>query len=195
MSLLEQIVQLDKYITLWINGLPSVWSDPFWWAFSDKAFWYPLYFAILVFLIWKLGWKRGLLVALTVVLTVVCLDQFSNVIKNGVARFRPCFDPWMNANGLRLPYGVSGGKYGFFSAHAGNSFGFAMASYLGLKWFAKDNTARYYGWGIFLWATLVSVSRLVMGAHYMGDITVGAIVGAAFGAAWAWIAQKIASKI
>ncbi len=189
MNLLEQIVELDQHITLWFNGLPSVWSDPFWWAFSDKVFWIPFYLLILAFLIWKLGWKRGLAVALTVVLTVVCLDQFSNLIKNSVARVRPCYNDWMVTEGLRLPYGIVGGKYGFFSAHAGNSFGFAMASYLGLKHYAGH--ARIYGWIIFTWALLVSVSRMVMGAHFLGDITVGALVGMCFGAAWAWIGRKV----
>ena len=173
MNLLEQIVELDQHITLWFNGLPSVWSDPFWWAFSDKVFWIPFYLLILAFLIWKLGWKRGLAVALTVVLTVVCLDQFSNLIKNSVARVRPCYNDWMVTEGLRLPYGIVGGKYGFFSAHAGNSFGFAMASYLGLKHYAGH------------------ASRMVMGAHFLGDITVGALVGMCFGAAWAWIGRKV----
>ena len=91
MSLLEQIVQLDERITLWINGLPSVNSDPFWWALSDTKFWIPFYIVVLAFLIWKLGWKKGLIVALTVVLAVTCLDQFSNLIKNGVGRVRPCY--------------------------------------------------------------------------------------------------------
>lgn len=191
MSLLEQIVQLDERITLWINGLPSVNSDPFWWALSDTKFWIPFYIAVLAFLIWKLGWKKGLIVALTVVLAVTCLDQFSNLIKNGVGRVRPCYNDWMNANGLRLPYGIVGGKFGFFSAHAGNTFAFAMASYLGLKWYSTENTAKIYGWCVFTWAAFVSVSRLVMGAHFLGDITVGAMVGMCFGAAWAWIARKV----
>ena len=191
MNVLEQIVQLDREITLWINGLPSVQSDPFWWALSDTNFWIPFYIAILIFLIWKLGWKRGLLIALTVVLTVVCVDQFANLIKNSVCRWRPCFDDWMVANGVRIPYGVLGGKYGFFSAHAGNTFGFAMASYLGLKWRLPSHNARIYGYGIFTWATLVAVSRLIMAAHFLGDITVGALVGMCFGAAIAWLGRKI----
>ena len=115
----------------------------------------------------------------------------SNLIKNGVGRVRPCYNDWMNANGLRLPYGIVGGKFGFFSAHAGNTFAFAMASYLGLKWYSTGNTAKIYGWCVFTWAAFVSVSRLVMGAHFLGDITVGAMVGMCFGAAWAWIARKV----
>lgn len=185
------IVQMDRSISLWINGIPSAGSDLFWWALSDVGFWIPAYLAVLALLIWKLGWKRGLTIALTVVLTVVCVDQLANLVKSGVARWRPCYDEWMVAGGIRLPYGQAGSKFGFFSAHAGNSFGFATASYLGLKWRLPGRTARFYGYGVFLWATLVSVSRIIMGAHFLGDITVGALVGVGVGAAWAWAGRRL----
>lgn len=191
----ESIVQLDKDITLWINNLSATWNDAFWWALSDIGFWIPMYIAIAAFALWKLGWKKGLAVILSAVLTLILIDQGSNLVKSSVARLRPCYDTWMVNNGLRLPYGIlSSGKFGFFSAHAGNTFGFAIVSYLGLKWNTPQSRFWPYGVFIFLWAVFVSFSRLMMGAHFLGDILVGSVVGLAVGWFCAFLARRIVVK-
>ena len=157
--------------------------------------WFPVYIAIGIFALWKLGWKRGLALILTVALSVVVIDQGDNLVKATVARLRPCYDHWMNCNGLRLPYGLpSSGKYGFFSAHASNSFGFAIVTYLGFKWYKPESNFRIYGWIVFIWAALMSLSRIIMGAHYLGDITVGMLAGLGIGGLFAVLARKIVVK-
>ena len=192
MNLFESIVQLDKSITLWLNNLSEPWNDGFWWVLSDVHTWFPVYAVLAVFMIWRLGWKRGLAVILSVLLTIVLVDQGSNLVKNSVARLRPSYDAWMVCNGLRLPYGIlSTGQYGFFSAHAGNTFGFAIASYLGLKWHRPERYVRIFGVCIFLWASLVSVSRIMMGAHFLGDILAGSVVGLGIGLLCAFLARKV----
>lgn len=159
---------------------------------SDVNTWIPVYIVIGIFALWKLGWKKGLAVILSVILTVVLVDQGSNLVKYNIARLRPCFDDWMMCNGLRLPYGIlSTGKYGFFSAHAGNTFGFAIASYLGLKWHRPESHFGFYGVCIMIWASFVSISRIMMGAHFMGDILAGSIVGLGIGLLCAFLARKI----
>ena len=88
-----------------------------------------------------------------------------------------------------------GGFFGFFSSHAGNCFGFALTSWLGFRWNDPSGKKyRAYGWGVFCWAALVSLSRVMMAAHYIGDILVGALFGLAVGfavaAATRWIMVK-----
>ena len=183
MNLFDSIVQLDKAATLWINNLSSSWNDAFWATLSEVTIWFPVYVLIFVFIFWKLGWKKGLAVLLTLALTILIVDQGSNLIKASVGRFRPLYDDWMVNNGLRLPYGFyPAGYFGFYSSHASNTIGFATVTYLGLKWFRPQSDWRIYGWVVYIWAVLVCISRIMMGAHFLGDVTVGALVG--FGVAY-----------
>ena len=195
MNVWDTIVRWDKSATLWLNNLSDPSTDGFWWVLSDVGTWVPVYIVIAILMIWRLGWKKGLGVVLSVVLTVLLVDQGANLVKSSVARFRPCYDSWMIMEGLRLPYGIlSTGKYGFFSAHAGNCFGFAMASYLGLHWYRQGRMASVYGACVFCWATLVSISRILMGAHFLGDVITGAVVGLGIGFLCAWLAKIIVTK-
>ena len=169
--------QADKTATLAINSLHSPATDIIWQTFSDKEIWYPLYFIVLVFLFARLGWKKALAVTLSCVLTIVVCDQLANFTKEFFGRLRPCFDEYMLSSGLHEIGGKS--EYynlGFYSAHAANSFGFAISSWLG---FRNDSRLRYrgYGWGICIWAFLVSLSRIFAGQHFLGDIIVGTAVG------------------
>lgn len=194
----QNIHQLDQQVTLAINSWNSAITDPIWAFFSMKLVWVPLYIAILALIIWKLGWKKGGLLILGTVLTIVFCDQFSNLIKHAVARIRPLNDEFMVAAGLNIL--ERGGGYSFFSAHSANSFGLAGCTWLGLKYGLAGSTApadakllKWYGWGMFIWAALVSISRIFVGKHYLGDVIVGIIVGAVFGLVMGWISSK-ASK-
>lgn len=192
---MEGIEQIDRIVTLWLNNLPGAWMDPFWALMSHIRIWFPFYALFMLYALWKLGWKRGLAVVLSIVITIVCIDQFANLIKVSVGRLRPCYDAWMINNGLRLPYGMQEYyKFGFFSAHAANSFGFAAVSYLGLKWNKPQSDFRPWGWFVFIWASCMSISRVMMGAHFLGDVLVGVLVGLFLGWLWAKIARQIVVK-
>lgn len=201
----QNIHHLDQQISLTINSWNSSISDPIWAFLSMKLVWVPLYAAILALIIWKLGWKKGGILILGAVLTIVFCDQFANMIKNSVARIRPLHDEFMVRSGLNIL--ELGGGYSFFSAHAANSFGLAAGTWLGLKRCLlgtgglkdrKNKDARlvnWYGWIMFIWATLVAISRIFVGKHYLGDVLVGTLVGLAFGLAMGWISHKIAQRI
>ena len=170
----QEIHRFDQDLTLQVNSWHSDFSDPIWEFLSDIPVWIPMYVLIVAFVIWRLGWKKGLIVVAAALITFGFCDQFSNIIKDAVARLRPLNDEYMIANGLHIL--EKGGKYGFFSAHSANAFGLATSTLLGLR---TDKRLRYRGYAAWMysWAALVAVSRIFVGKHYIGDIIVGAIVG------------------
>lgn len=190
----QQVHQIDQEVTLTINSWHSPITDPIWQFFSDKIVWIPMYIGIVALLIWKLGWKKGLLVIAAAGLTFGFCDQFSNLIKHAVGRIRPLKDEWMLANGLHVL--EKGGGYSFFSAHAANAFGLACSTFIGLKAaFKKLPTwLKAYGTWMFFWAFMVSVSRIFVGKHYLGDVMVGMIVGALAGIAFGILAKFVTKK-
>ena len=177
---MERLIGIDQEITLWLNGFHSAWSDPFWMFMSDIRIWFPMYGVIMGMMIYRLGWKKGLVVILSCILTVVLADQISYHIKEGVDRLRPYYTADLLERGLHWPQNRSS-FFGFFSGHASNAFGFAMCSWLGFR--LNDRSRRYaaYGWFIFIWAALVALSRVMMAAHFFGDILVGTFFGLAVG--------------
>ena len=184
----HEIHRFDQDLTLTINSWHSPVTDPIWEFFSNIPVWIPMYALIIAFIIWRLGWKKGLIVTAGALLTFGFCDQFSNIIKDAVERLRPLNDEYMLINGLHVL--EKGGKYGFFSAHSANAFGLATSTLLGLR---LDKRLKYRGYAAWMysWAFLVAVSRVFVGKHYLGDIIVGAIVGAAAGFAFASLAGWI----
>lgn len=170
----QEIHRFDQDLTLKINSWNSPFSDPFWEFMSDIPVWIPMYVMIVGLLIWRLGWKRGLMIVAAALLTFAFCDQFSNFVKEAVARLRPLKDEYMIQNGLHIL--ENGGLYGFFSAHSANAFGLATSTYTGLR---LDTRARWKGYAAFMytWAALVGISRIFVGKHYLGDVIVGALVG------------------
>lgn len=184
--------RIDKIVTLFINSLHSPFTDPIWQCFSNRWVWAPLYIVVLFFLFRRLGWKKAMIVTLSIILTIVSCDQFANLIKNSVCRFRPSHDEWMLSNGLHLLENP-GGLYGFFSAHAANAFGFATASLSGFRNIRNNNTTQFkgYAWFIYIWAAFVGLSRIFAGKHFLGDVLVGTAVGLLFGLLISYSAKKI----
>lgn len=187
----QEVHRFDQQLTLAINSWDSAITDPIWQFFSDKFVWAPMYAAIIAFAIWRLGWKKGLLVVAAALLTFGFCDQFSNLIKAAVGRIRPLHDEFMLSHGLHVL--ETGGGYSFFSAHAANAFGLACSTYTGLRADVRLKYRGYAGW-MFFWASMVSISRIFVGKHYLGDVLVGMMVGAAAGLAFGYLARWIISK-
>jgi undecaprenyl-diphosphatase len=89
-------------------------------------------------------------------------------------RLRPSHEPELEGL-LHLVDGYRGGLYGFASSHAANTFGVAIFIWLSLR--------KHYRWigVIFIWAILMSYTRIYLGVHYPTDILVGAIIGSLCG--------------
>jgi len=143
-----------------------------WWT-SATITWVPLYLVVLYFVFKQLKWK-GLLTLLFLILVVVIADQGSvHLFKNVFQRLRPCHNLQI-ADFVHTINGKCGGKFGFVSSHATNTFAFATFS----SFFFKLQKYSYF---IFFWAAFVSYSRIYLGVHFPGDILGGAILGYAIG--------------
>lgn len=171
--MLEALIEFDRALMLELNSYHNLLFDEAMYWISHKFFWLPFYLLLVYLMIRKNGWNTlYLLVAIALVITFA--DRFtSGFMKPFFERPRPCHDPIIGH--LIHTYKKCGGQYGFASSHAANVFGLATFLWLALrKWYSL------IGW-LFLWAIIVSYSRVYLGVHYPGDITVGALVGIFFG--------------
>ncbi len=163
---------LDKQATLFLNSLHHPSIDQVMILISNKPTWYPLY-VLLIGLIIYTSRKRSWLVLVNIALLITLADRISSgLIKPLVMRLRPCHEALMYPF-LHLPDGC-GGSYGFVSSHAANTF--AIACFLFL-YFNKQK----WTYLLFLWAAVVSYSRIYLGAHYLGDVMCGALLGGGLG--------------
>ena len=169
-ALLKELLELDREWLLHVNHMNTPWLDPVMYWITKTLFWLPLYL-YLFYLIYKNYKKESWMVFIGLVITIVLADQItSSIMKPYFARLRPSQEPSLREL-LHLVNNYTGGRYGFASSHAANTFGAATFCWLIFR-------LRYRWIGLlFLWATVMTYSRLYLGVHYPGDILVGALVG------------------
>jgi undecaprenyl-diphosphatase len=137
----------------------------------------------IVLLLWKGGPRGRWLVAISVITVILVDSSIHLIIKPFFARPRPCHaEPAITW--LRFIAGC-GGKYGFPSSHAANTF--SQAVVIG----AFYKRTRIY---MFTFAALVSISRIYLGVHYPLDILAGAIYGALIGSLVLYLAKVLAPE-
>jgi undecaprenyl-diphosphatase len=170
---LKVMIQLfkkwDEELFLWLNSFHADWLDPIVFQMTETVTWIPL-FIFLVYKIYKVNPKNSWWVFGGIMLTILISDQFtSGFLKPLMERLRPCHDPrW---EGLMHNYGRCGGLYGFVSSHAANTFG--LATFINLKMRKK---IKHLGW-LYLYAVVVSYTRIYLGVHYPFDLLLGASIG------------------
>ena len=181
--MLKAVVQFDRDLLLAINRAHSPALDAVMVFASNRNVWVPAYVVLVVWLIYQFRRRAVLLLPLVVVAISLADSITSRLFKPYFGRPRPCHDAAIFAH-LRLPDGC-GGQFGFLSSHAANSVALAvfMAVVLPAGRFKVLKTV------IFLWAVLLSYSRLYLGAHYPTDVLGGAAVGALLG--WAAAAAYV----
>ena len=162
---------IDSRLFLWLNGQHAGWLDTVMVSITGMWPWIPIYI-LLAYLVIKQYGKRSIWIFLAVGIVILCSDQLSaHVCKPLFHRLRPCFNP--DLEGLvHLPKGLPGGRYGFVSSHAANTF--AVAAFLTA---ALRKRYRSIGWWLFAWAFISSYSRIYIGVHYPGDVIAGAVLG------------------
>lgn len=165
---METIEQLDRSIFLALNSYHNDWLDVIMWHISGKLEWIPFYILLIYLVIKKFGKQSVIILSAAVVLIVLC-DQVSVALfKNTFQRYRPCHNLEI-ADMVQLVNNKCGGKFGFVSSHATNTFG--LATFIGLLFNRK---ALFI---MFIWASIVSYSRVYLGVHYPLDVLGGAILG------------------
>ena len=175
-AFIDTLINADRVATLAVNDFAGAFTDAVMPVLSNRAVMIPLYVILFAYIWYRLGWKKALVILLAVALSMGAIDQFANLIKHWVQRFRPCWDEYMIDNGLHI-LERRGGKYGFFSAHAATCSGLAAAVlYFFRKWGA-GRKERLLATLLVVWVAGVSISRVYVGKHFLGDILVGAVVG------------------
>ena len=167
------ILHFDTQWLLAINGAHNEVMDFLMWWVSDKLIWIPLY-VFLLYLFYRKYKKYTWLILVSVVVLITLSDQGSVFIKDTVMRLRPCHEPALFDLVHRV-HDKCGGRYGFVSSHAANTFALAAFVTGALRWKFIPSMM------IFLWAALVGYSRIYLGVHYPLDVVGGALLGAMIG--------------
>ncbi|GGH46167.1 phosphoesterase [Mangrovimonas yunxiaonensis] len=173
--MLEQLLQFDTDLFLYLNKLGTETWDGFWMFYTTKFNWIPFYAVLLYFIFKQENRKMFVVILLLVVAMVTFTDQVTNLFKHGLMRPRPCHEEALQSL-MRLVKPYCGGKYGYFSGHASNSMAVAIFSGLLLRKRFKNVI-----WMMIVWSIAMGYSRIYIGVHYPLDVLSGLVFGALSG--------------
>ena len=184
--MLQDIIQIDQNLLIYLNNLGSTKWDSLWLFITNQFFWSPLFILIFYLTIKSYGWKTGGFLILSMIVLVAFSDQFTNFIKNTVQRSRPNNNEEIK-HLLRVL--INPQSYSFMSGHATTSTFFSVYVLLLLK----DNYKYIY---LILFFPLVfSYSRLYLGVHFPVDIFVGILIGVTFANLYFILSKKVIKKL
>jgi undecaprenyl-diphosphatase len=184
--LIEFLDHIDHAFFLFLNGFHNPFFDGVMFGATKSLVWLPLYLFFLFFVIRKYKWNT-LMILVFAALMIMVSDQLSNVVKDTVQRLRPSNQPGLM---VHIVEAYKGGTYGFYSAHASNTFSVVvfLVILLGRKYWYVTIPA-------ILWSLLTSYTRIYLGVHYPGDILAGwiagGLVGFLFGKSAQWTVNRI----
>lgn len=165
---------IDARLLLIVNGAHSPFFDSVMWCISGRWIWVPFYAVLAYLLFRRMSWKRASICLVTIGLIILAADQTcATLIRPEIGRLRPANLNNPLSSFVHVVNGYRGGRYGFPSCHAANTF--ALVVFMSLvirhKWFTVM---------MFSWAFVVSYSRMYLGVHYFGDLFCGATIGSLF---------------
>ncbi len=178
--MLEKFLTFDRSLFLTLNGLHASWLDPVMYWASNTLVWIPLFIFLACLVIDTFRYKM-VAVILALALMITISDQLSNLVKNDTQRLRPSNEPALAA-GIHIVKEYRGSDFGYYSAHASNTF--ALAVFLIILF---QKRYRYLYLLLIGWASLMSYTRIYLGVHYPIDVLSGAAIGSLLG----WFAGRI----
>lgn len=182
---MEQLLDWDITLFLYLNGLGTPFFDPFWMLMTHKATNFAVYLMLLFWFYRFKGLKQTLFLLLSVGALILVTDQVTNLFKYGFERLRPCHNPEIQ-NVMRLVKSSCGGLYSYFSGHASNSF--ALATYFSILFSTRFPRLKIV---LFLIAACIAYSRVYIGVHFPLDIVSGALFGTLWALCFYWISTRL----
>lgn len=172
---MNTLITLDRNLLFLFNGSHSLFADNIMVVLTSGLTWIPFYLALLYMVIKNNETMRQIMLTIgCVMLCLILSDGVSDfILKPLVERYRPSQEPEIKymvdiVNGLRST------PYGFFSAHAANTFGIAL-------FFSLLIRNIRFTMAIVLWSLINCWTRMYLGLHYPGDILCGLLWGAVSG--------------
>lgn len=181
--MIEEIIDFDKVVFLYLNSLGSKSFDFFWLIITNKYLNFVIYISLLFAIFIKYGRAKAMNIFLLAVILILIVDQTTNLSKLSFERLRPCYDQQISLLS-RLVSSDCGGKFSFFSAHASNSF--ALATFFSFIF----KNLKILKIAIVFSALMVAYSRVYIGVHYPLDIITGAMVGTTFSTTYIYFVNK-----
>jgi undecaprenyl-diphosphatase len=167
---LEELIQLDKDLLIFLNNLGSDQWDGFWLIVTKQIYWSPIFLVVFYFIIKKIGWKQFGILVLFLAALILVTDQLTNLCKWMFERLRPCNDPTLEGL-IRMKEGWTRKSFGYFSGHASNSMATTTFIFLLFRKHFK------YLFLLFLFPLIFAYSRIYLGLHFPADIISGYIFG------------------
>lgn len=172
---MDTLIALDKELLLLLNGSHSLFLDGLVKTLTTASTWIPLYLALFYLVLKNNDSVQKILLIMACagacVFIAGSLDDI--IVKPMVARWRPTHDPEIGMS-VDVVNDYRGGKYGFFSAHASNTFSIAV-------FFALLIRSRILTVALVTWSLVNCWTRMYLGVHYPGDILCGLLWGGIVG--------------
>lgn len=167
---MTDILNWDTQFTLLLNGSDSTLVDGMAWYATRTITWLFMALVLLYIIFRNNKVQTSVLIIVCLALSVLLADQVaSGLFKPLVQRFRPTHDPNLS-HLIDTVNGYRGGRYGFFSSHASNTF--AVATFITLLFRNKWVSITGYSF-----ALINCWTRVYLGVHFVGDLLAGMVWG------------------
>ena len=185
----SQLIELDRQMLLAFNGSESLFLDGLVKTLTTAATWVPMY-AALIFLVLKNNdtLQKSLLIVAGALLCVFLAGSLNDmIVKAMVGRWRPTHDEQIGLL-VDVVNGYRGGRFGFFSSHASNTF--SLAVFLALTVRSRMLTV-----ALVLWSLANCWTRMYLGVHFPGDILCGLLWGGIVGTTVWFLHHRLSQRL